>query len=614
MRTYDTDWKIVTYINLSRYSSDYEELSNMLLQANLMCDLVKNNTDVFQKNSKYIPSLKQIKEQENIETSCKNSIAHINSMLVEIDSFQSKWFTSEKTHQNKNKTLNRTKRTLWSILALAAFNSDKLTTADGEHFLSEIKALHEQNTLQNRLIDLKTTVLKSSINILENDLNTAKNKINQIYKSLLDISGTIVFDMDIINQKIHINQVLNHITLCFIQFLNNQKLIIDSLAVGQNKNNNANLIPPKIFYNELDAISNEIRMEKLQLPIVLSKENLYLFYQISTVQSCVLDDQLIVQFTLPLTSTETYNLFKATSIPYRLQNNIFTYILPQNEYFAMDELKEKFIAVSQIELQSCFMINNQNLICKQNFPIMYTAYNDICEIKILNRQDVKKSCNIRAVNVSAEFWIKLKEPNVYIYSLPEKQYIQITCPKAKYNQIIENTGIIKLGPGCILRTKSFKIHGFRTLKSKIHRELLALTPQQINVDNIFLDIVFDKSIKLPKITYPTIIDAEPNKELERISISLKQIETLEKQLVVSQKPYKLQHSNGLNISSINVTSMVNTIGDYMPNFSFSDVINYFSSIYEYIQIVFIIIVVIIIIAITIPIIRLISKCATLKFY
>lgn len=83
---------------------------------------------------------------------------------------------------------------------------------------------------------------------------------------------------------------------------------------------------------------------------------------------------------------------------------------------------------------------------------------DDCEITLLTKDVVSKNCNIRVANISSETWIKLRQPNSWIYTLPTQQMIDIGCGSAVYNNLMKGTGILTIHQDCHIKTEKILIH------------------------------------------------------------------------------------------------------------------------------------------------------------
>lgn len=49
---------------------------------------------------------------------------------------------------------------------------------------------------------------------------------------------------------------------------------------------------------------------------------------------------------IPLVEIDKFELIKVTSFPHRLPNGIYSFILPEYEYIAIDKFREKFVALT----------------------------------------------------------------------------------------------------------------------------------------------------------------------------------------------------------------------------------------------------------------------------
>lgn len=119
-------------------------------------------------------------------------------------------------------------------------------------------------------------------------------------------------------------------------------------------------------------------------------------------------------------------------MPFRINKNLFSYIVPHHEYIALDTFFEKYVAITNDEISNCFHVNSSNIICKQTFPILSAYHTQTCEINLLRSLNISSECDIRVANLTAELWIKLRKPNTYIYSFPSSQMLQVDCPMYYY--------------------------------------------------------------------------------------------------------------------------------------------------------------------------------------
>lgn len=521
IKTFYTEWKLVTYINLSIYMNDFNKLNEMLVSADQVCSTILINA-----NHNYPDDF----TRKFLNLDCNKILDQLISIIKELEDYHSKWFIS-------NTIPIRSKRGLIDpIGSLSKFLFGTLAEEDAKVYSSQFEKLQKYNQDQDIIINRQTTLIQSAVNMLNNSLSATNSSVNILYSQVTHLVKKSATYIDFLLLKNLFDDILDYLTLAIMQFSNNQKIFLNAISLGPNNMNNPNLIPPKMFFDQLKKIQNIISTQDLDLPIPLTSKNLATFYQISKAESSIVDNNLIICFTLPLISTQTYTLYKSTSFPYRIQNNLFSYIIPHYEYVALDSVKDKYIPITNNELENCLQISNTYLICKETFPIMSAINTKICEINLLRMEKVDKECNIRVSNLTSELWIKLREPNSYIFTLPKKQFVYIHCPNNTYNQFLENTGVIHLTSGCKIKTNSLTLHAFQTISTFLYRELIPIIKIDLNITELIQNVSLIKNFHIPEINFPTIFNFGQYKQLEEISFGLDDIEQLQNKLINKLSP------------------------------------------------------------------------------
>lgn len=524
LKTYYTEWKIVTYINLTIYNGEYEKLKSMVNKTEELCLKLDNYFD-YQDNPNHI-------------TGCKQTLNQIDNLMMEIDDYHTSWFLPKHHSISKRGLIN-------PIGSVYRFLFGTLDSSDGEYYLKEFESLNQNNNLQNSIIKNQTSLMQSTVNAMKRMDKRINNTIGHIEQIIKRYDGPINYmlqESGIFILKQTANELFNHITLAIMQFMHNQKTYLNTISLNQNNVNNPNLIPPKLFYNELRKIQSNIATMELDLPAKVDFKNLALFYQLSRAESIIIEDQLIIRFILPIVNTKKYNLYKSTSLPVLIKEKLYNFIVPHHEFVALDDDKDKYIPITKEELKSCLQINEKNLICKETFPIMSAIGTNICEINILRMEKVSNECNIRIANFSAEIWIKLNQPNAYVFVFPTRQYVHISCTQKKYNQFLEGTGAIYLDQGCSIKTNSIILHTFKTTTTEIYRHNAPIIHIDVNITEIANKILKIENFHVSEIVHPSIINQGEQELLDSISLGLKDIQEMEEKLIYKLSPKELKNN------------------------------------------------------------------------
>lgn len=146
-------------------------------------------------------------------------------------------------------------------------------------------------------------------------------------------------------------------------------------------------------------------------------------------------------------------------------------MVPDPEYIAIDNSREKFIPLSQSELINCHNLENVNnkteLICLQVSPLMTTTSED-CSGHLLMLQVIPEKCEIRVSNISSQMWIRLQRPNTWIGIFPMKSILYIKCTDfPTFEEHLERTGIIQIHEDYPIKTSHILIRAQKNYTSNV---------------------------------------------------------------------------------------------------------------------------------------------------
>lgn len=330
-------------------------------------------------------------------------------------------------------------------------------------------------------------------------------------------------------------------------------MFLEAIATSQKSPNSPVVIPPETLRVELNKILTHIKRKKLELPVPITPQNLPIYYQISEPAARIVNNTLLVSFSVPLVNMKNFHLYKATSLPYSLNDsNIFAFIVPKHEYFAMDTSQYEFIDISLEHLNNCHKLSMISFVCKQEFPIFPVHLSKSCEINILMEKNVKELCDLRIFQMMNELWIKIHQPNTYIYALPTKQNIHIKCNNINKKLSVEKTGIITTPPGCQMKSNGMEISGFETIESQISLTIPSSASFDFNVSNHLNILMTMPGFELPTIDKTELIGDGDNSKLKDISIGIREMKEMEENFSRKMSPGILRK----NISDIMIVLMI----------------------------------------------------------
>lgn len=180
-----------------------------------------------------------------------------------------------------------------------------------------------------------------------------------------------------------------------------------------------------------------------------------------------------------------------------------------------------------------------------------------CEIKLLKNEEDTTGCNIRITNITGEVWIKLRQSNTWIYTLPQEESVHVSCGPEVFDQKVKGTGILAISPECEINTNHILIKGFRVSDSIIYRNIIPSVKLNIDMNETVRGFLETDKFKLTEIVHPSIINFGQTNKLQDISMGLNEIRELQDELKNSYTPPTIkQHLNLFTITTIIFTLIV----------------------------------------------------------
>lgn len=418
MRTVNSEWEVLTYINLTILQIDQRDLLSKLKKLVHFC----NNITTL-----YGPKYDQLLQK------CGNTIDGYELIILEMEDFTSEYFSP--TTKNKRGILNRMNN-------LKYFNHE--TTDLDTVYLKNFKTLESRG--KYRLVDTnnKITYLQSIINIQTKEMRTISYHILQLrlqIESMEDYVGSIRLNTYHYGNQHFINRLQDVFTFTNTLIINFQyklRQVLKFLPSENNGNNSPNVISPKLFLTELKNITNAVYHSGLELPNEPTEENLASLYEMTKIKAIILEEQLILRIAIPLVHSTPFKLYKTNPLPFEVIDNIYAYIFPETDYFIMDKSNNNYIPITHEELSMC--LNTQNkYVCKITSPTIKESRS--CIISMFREHSDLSNCEVRLTQLEDDLWIELSKPNTWIYVVPHTRVVVTKCQETQGKSIRLNTQV-----------------------------------------------------------------------------------------------------------------------------------------------------------------------------
>lgn len=497
LRVYHSEWAFVTFVNLSYFTAEAENLERTVETIKKLCSSLKNELTL------QVPS-----------SYCDNTMPQLQILLDDIREYSVRWFVNhEMDTTNGNAVRRRRKRGFFGAISKRLFFS--MSDDEAALYRSEINALKAENAEHYLLEKNQTTLFQGTLRVLNTTIQSQIIQRTALQKQLdeLEILLSNATASDQLYGKL--SELMQYTTFVIASFWEKQQYFYDAITT---KSKNNQIIPPRMFMSELERVSELVAKQDLHLPLPLTTENLPKLYHITTTEGRIIDDNLVLRLSIPLVEKKNFILYKATSVPQRnATDDTFNFIVPRNEYIALDSLNSKFLTITLDELKACHHLDRKNLVCKQTFPIMMANNNLGCEINLLRNTNLTSTCDIRTDTFNEELWTKLQSPNTYLYTMPKSQAVVINCPHSRTQLHLQGSGLITVRQRCRIKTERVEIVAFQTIESKIDRNFVKSAKFNVSAEAEIDNAKRVKSLSNPKL--PHIGDNE-SKKITQISNDL----------------------------------------------------------------------------------------------
>lgn len=539
---YNTEWNIVYHMNITTLQNEFTQIEKTVQQLEKMCTSFANDLtpDLNLSEDNFVPKSIHLSRQ------CGSTFTQIQIMLQNIKEFNIDWFYAAPNKRTKRAPLNIVGSVLRSMFGT-------LAQEDATMYLQQFQNMAAAGHDRQVQIDQQTTLLKSTMQIIShmNEHNVLlHNKTSQQFETVDSSIQKLKNDMDNywlnLEVQMQMENLLTFVVTSLTTYHNRQKQFLEAITFGSSSVAATPIIlPPATFMDELEFIRNKISGQALRLPLQITRENVATYYQMACTRSRIINDQLIVSMlsmSIPLLSTQQYELIRITSFPHKLSNGLYNFIIPSHEYVAMDAFRRHYISLTNEELQNCIDLRHASekneLLCMQSSPIFEISptTND-CTITLMTDENSATKCDIRVSNFTSQFWIRLRQPNQWIGVFPHKQTLYIRCKDTPtFEQVVEGAGIVSMKQDCQIKSGQILIQAQTNYYTETYQRL------QPSVDiQGFVNETISESLKI-KTKYATIVNTPNMVNFGEIK-KLKDLSSNVKELLLKQKIMEDDHKN-----------------------------------------------------------------------
>ncbi|KAG5886621.1 hypothetical protein JTB14_013069 [Gonioctena quinquepunctata] len=328
---------------------------------------------------------------------------------------------------------------------------------DSEEKAKQIKELNGMLNETNEKLEKQGEVQKELVTAVEE----IKKKMLKVDEDLKDIRADVAENKNSINElelKVKLNSLSIDFNFLMTQFEVEQKKLFDVIKNAKRGNLDPYILTPLNLIQMLQDIQPNLS-EGHQFPFYPSIENAGNLYNVIKPDVYLYNNKIIFIMKIPLVNYKKFDLHKMTSIPISISPKKFAFILPQEALFLVDKDYQEFMLMSYDDFSSfCKEIHGNRYLCKQIRRLSNARTSPDCEIKLFaTATEVPKSCDVRALDLEQPMFLQLQKRKSWIYVVPERILLIISCDAQRTTEPIEGTGFISLPDNCVARTSAFAL-------------------------------------------------------------------------------------------------------------------------------------------------------------
>lgn len=483
MQQTEAAWKLAIKINVAAIAIRYRQLQEYLERTEEICNNV----------------------QGDVQQTCQNILSIIEKDNKKLTYLILSLQTMYKTTNNKRGLVN-------AIGTISKTLFGTMDAEDAQRIDEQLELIRNQQSTLQHAAKHQIKVLNATIGHIE----TLERSLAYNENLLANITTRMQLQVARLVRREEIDEHLFVITTIMADLISDTTDIIDYLTFAENGLISTRLLPIEEIVAELKEAASQLSRGQ-HFPFKTQTEDWNVIRRHTTINAFYDPPFVYTILTIPIVTYPIYELIRIMPLPIPTRTNTYTFIKTTHSILAIDRDNHNYITLEENDLNLCIR-NNENYICDQNHPVYYVKEEAPCEVHIyIKSPEYTTNCETRHIVANRTIWIKISEPQAWIYSTTNKQDVIIQCDDQLENKIvIERIGKIKLRENCKLTTtdvliKTKKQIGTHNIQLKLPEFNLT-----INKENNRYITTKRKETLIPIINNPT--------ELVKLGQSLEEID------------------------------------------------------------------------------------------
>ncbi|XP_043482087.1 uncharacterized protein LOC122511095 [Leptopilina heterotoma] len=365
-----------------------------------------------------------------------------------------------------------------------------LNYEDGERYDAAIEDLNAANNNLSLLVGKQTHVVRSQLDTLYLKVQEHGTHLQNLHKHLEDLLEkykSVVNVRDELERRDVMESLLGALKLGLDHNIRTTSTMLKAVHEARK----GEFHPGLLTSEQLRPIIRDIQdnLTDVSFPLLGPRVSIDELIQISTVSIHCEKFNLKVLIDVPLLENHKYQAFRIHPVPIvqevLVNGTGRAYIKSEYDYLIVDDEERTYLLLMEDDWKSCRKTSTYHA-CLKGVPIYDIRERPICEVLLLLNPTISalKSCDIQLTTNQESYWRTLKTLGSWIYSFARSELVTIFCHSTSPLKInLQGVGIMKLAPGCSMRTKDATIpattfqagQSEMIYESQLHLNLTALS-------------------------------------------------------------------------------------------------------------------------------------------
>ena len=526
---YNNEQQIITYLNLESQDAKFKFINHIYEESISLITNVRSRHDIDLSSQKEY--LKQFRPDMKAIDNARNQL---NQLLGHSERVKRGWFDF----------VGIVAKELFGVMDSedAEKIDEKLTEFEKCENLLATTIKHQSEVVRSTIINFNNTMatIKHNEDILNDNMNTFRNILNMNAKG----SEILQFEITVDEHILQISHFINNLQTEY-------ETLINAVLFAKKGILHPSIMSPEQLYNNLQKLILNVPTG-LRIPIPVSPKNSHLLLNIIDLVVYFYKSKLVYIIKIPLLTETYFDTYKLIPMPVKISNDTYAFIKAKNEFLSIRSDKQKYIMISEPELNKCKDFSKKFL-CFQNQPLSdpYNAGN--CETKLILQQQInlEQECDIRVTKVKNNLWYRLNQRNSWLFMTSKPNIMTINCEDPHFNEDakLKDTGILNLNEKCTAYVDNTMLEPTRIYSTTVEKDFI---PAFNICETVCIDEKF-KKINVSYLHYENHLNPNVYKldELNLANMKLKDIEYYANFILQSKK-----HTATTNVLTYVVSALV----------------------------------------------------------